>query len=95
MMRWIFSVGYTTKEEIFDYCVKDVLDRGWQIHRIKMKGLTTYAKLEELADWRAKWIRNGSELPRDVQVQIDNYINALLRGGQLMRDASGHIVVQR
>ena len=36
----------------------------------------------------------GGHLPRVQQVRIDNYINALLRGGQLIRHGN-EIHVQR
>jgi len=63
-----------------------------------LKGTSTEVKLKELQVWRDQWLLEDSDgctyLPRAAQVQIDNYINALLRGGQLKRIEQGRIVTR-
>ena len=56
-------------------CVRDVT---WQRRRERLKGLTTRQKLLQLETYRMAY-------PDDyeVTVQIDNYLNALRRAGQL------------
>jgi hypothetical protein len=82
MDRWPFIVHPTTSEEIRKY-VKDV---DWQFVRLSMKGVSTRRKLVILDEWRDQRIASEGGLTRARQVQIDNYINALRRGGQLDRD---------
>lgn len=97
MKFWPYLVVGTSAEEIKKYCVEDVCGRGWQDFRLSMKGQSTESKLDMLQRWRAKYDDRvlGVDVPRDVQVQIDNYVNALLRGGQLIRAGGGQILVQR
>ena len=99
---WMYNVSPTTREEIDAYCVRDVKGRGWQAFRRSLKGLPTKEKMIRLKQWHNRWcvrspgISSAIQLspPVDVRVQIDNYINALLRGGQLVRVGS-MILVQR
>lgn len=95
MNEWPYEVSPLSKDEIYRYCVRDERLRGWQAHRLAMKGLPTGEKLNMLHKWHARWNYWCDERPRDVQVQIDNYVNALLRGGQLVRLPGGQIRVQR
>jgi hypothetical protein len=94
MDRWPYAVTGLGKTEIEAYCVHDIRKRGWQAHRLDMKGRLTGEKLEMLVAWRTRWVQAAGLVPRDVQVQIDNYVNALLRGGQLVQRSDG-IFVQR
>jgi hypothetical protein len=64
----------------------------WQTIRLSMKGEPTYRKLEILRDWREGMKRSKigdgwvqvDEQRLDVRLkQIDNYLGALRRGGQL------------
>lgn len=82
MQHWPFEVHSTTKEEILEYCVNDDL---WQQYRLRMKGIVTEAKLDKLFLWREQGLLHAKspEESRRYQVQIDNYINALKRGGLL------------
>ena len=50
----------------------------WQFFRVGLKGLSTQAKLRCL-----QWYREHSEDKGDKDVRIDNYLGALIRGGQL------------
>lgn len=85
MKTWKYVVEPTTKSEI----EKAIKDEKWQAYRVRMKGLTTQEKLVRLELWYLRGIES-----RRVKVQVDNYINALLRGGQLVR-VGQRIVVQR
>lgn len=77
--RWAYDITHVSKEEIFRYCVQD---DAWQEFRLSMKGTPTTVKLDMLESWKEAHRRND-KVPRRVQVQVDNYINALKRGGQL------------
>lgn len=73
-VRWEFPVKPYTSWEVTMYATKD---EAWQRFRLTLKGIPTFKKLEYLKIYRP-------EIPtRRVQVQLDNYINALKRGGQL------------
>jgi hypothetical protein len=51
--------------------------------RLGMKGMTTQRKLDMLDAYRYNRIKEFGALNRAIEVQCDNYINALKRGGQL------------
>lgn len=81
IVKWDFSVLPYTNSEVRDYCTNDP---EWQRFRLTLKGVPTFKKVEMLRIRRASYC--GSENmfpPRKYQVQLDNYINALRRGGQL------------
>jgi hypothetical protein len=89
--KWPYTVTGLTKEEI----LQAVKDGEWQEFRLSLKGLSTQEKLERLEERMLKEERrNGGGLSREQEVRIDNYINALLRGGQLIRQGR-NIVVNR
>jgi hypothetical protein len=84
---WRYALQSYSPDEVRKYCVQD---SNWQVFRICLKGLSTYVKLANLERWRSVHLVHGQKgadgqyiLPRRQQVQIDNYINALKRGGQL------------
>lgn len=82
MNKWPHVVKPTTTEEIRNA----VKDAEWQRLRLSMKGMTTERKLVTLDAWRNRkvFMRDGVPcLFRHHEVCIDNYINALKRGGQL------------
>jgi len=79
MKSWPHAVKSTTVYEIRVFCA----DSEWQRVRLSLKKQTTERKLITLDAWRARKLQSDGTLPRDRQVQIDNYINALKRGGQL------------
>jgi len=60
-----------------------VVDEGWQAFRLRMKGLPTAKKLRSLDDWLC--MNPGSRM---AEVQVENYRNALKRGGQLDLDGN-------
>lgn len=84
--EWPFKVTTLTTAEIADA----VKDKVWQSFRRELKGMTTESKLYHLAAYM-----NREPSSRVRRVRVDNYINALLRGGQLVRRSDGVIVVQR
>ncbi len=70
------------------YCVQDP---DWQKIRLSMKGIDTKDKLAILLDWYTKqkamakanmdWVADER-----IECQVDNYLGALRRGGQLDKD---------
>ena len=64
-----------------------VKDANWQRVRLSMKGQTTAEKLRLLKQWRDACLfddgRGGLHLLTSTIVQVDNYLGALRRGGQL------------
>lgn len=85
VVKWPFQVLPYTSSEVIQYCVND---EEWQKFRKILKGVPTFKKLEMLDMRRTQNItKNASKLEtyvdRRCQVQLDNYINALRRGGQL------------
>lgn len=82
MNQWLFSVTKVTAQEIQEYCVQD---ETWQKYRVRMLGMPTAKKLDELSVWRDMgllFMPNTTEFRRK-EVQIANYLNALKRGGLL------------
>lgn len=89
MNRWEHDVQHLTRDEIMSAIKCD----DWQTFRLSLKGQSTQAKLIRLEDWLKHGCSHCSVETR--QVQVDNYINALLRGGQLIRDENGEVKIQR
>ena len=89
MKTWPYEVTSLQWSEI-EAAVKD--DK-WQQFRLSLKGRTTWVKLDMLGDY-VEAHKVGGHLTRVQQVRVDNYINALLRGGQLVRQGN-EILVQR
>ena len=83
MIRWPHLVKSYSQAEVLEYTG----DSYWQTIRIGMKGMPTGMKLDTLDAYRYNRLGFGTipddELPRCVEVQTDNYINALKRGGFL------------
>lgn len=80
MDKWPYIVMTYSPLEVQEYCVRSA---GWQNFRVTLKGKPTTQKLAMLKDWRDLDIAILGHVRRRCQVQIDNYINALKRGGQL------------
>lgn len=84
MNVWPRKIEPYTKEEVQQYCVDDV---HWQSFRVELKGEPTVRKLDLLYSRQEMLITMGTiKDQRRVQVQTDNYLNALLRGGFLNSD---------
>ncbi len=77
MQRWDKPILAIEQSEILEA----VKDPTWQRFRISLKGLPTEVKLDRLSDWPIR--------DRKDQVRVDNYLNALKRGGQL--DIGGNV----
>lgn len=89
MKQWPHVVLSYTSHEVQVYAVQN---QEWQINRIRMKGLTTEQKLDFLQELRSSKLLKVAttntgdpimSLHRPWQVAIDNYLNALKRGGLL------------
>ena len=80
--RWEHDVQHLTHHQI----ATAISCPAWQVYRIRMKGTATQAKLIRCEWWLEHGCSHCSEETRGVQV--DNYINALKRGGQLGLDGS-------
>lgn len=83
MKKWPYVVKPLSTEEIR----LAITDDSWQRFRLSLKGLTTEDKLDRLNAYRQNLLNNGyliaQRRTREVEVRVDNYINALKRGGQL------------
>lgn len=84
MKVWPHAVASYTQHEVKVYAVEN---QEWQEFRISLKGLSTEEKLDRLDNLRASKMDQKGEmpyerfLPRRWQVAIDNYVQALYRGG--------------
>ena len=86
MSKWPYEVKHTPMTDV----LRLVKCEKWQAFRLSLKGLTTEQKLYKLVERRQQAKRdNGGILPYAEQIRIDNYINALKRGGQL----NGHLEI--
>lgn len=81
-MRWEYNIGSCSRLDVIKYCINDY---PWQQFRLTLKGRTTVYKLQQLEKWLKQ--HNFDEASK---VQVDNYIGALKRGGQL--SAYGEVV---
>ena len=93
MLVWPREVQSMTATEI----QRAVYSDSWQRFRRLLKGMPTREKLDQLNWYLERRLEEsgGEIIDRDAQVCVDNYINALLRGGQLVRDQFNIIRVQR
>lgn len=90
MRTWRRSVSALSREEIS----RAVNNDAWQRFRLSLKGLSTRDKLYHLEGYLSRREKED-RLTRDDVVRVDNYINALLRGGQLVHAESGGLMVRR
>lgn len=87
MDRWVLPVGSWSRNDI----AWAINDPDWQSFRVSLKGLQTQEKLQRLSSYLVvKGVREaGQSLTWDqlaAKIRVDNYINALKRGGQLTLD---------
>lgn len=59
-----------------------VNDPEWQEVRQSLKGIPTKEKIEHLAAYYKLY---GGDRREKIQIQVDNYIKSLCRGGQLRK----------
>lgn len=85
--RWEYDIKTLTIEQIHEAVNCDI----WQAFRVSLKGLSTDAKLAGLEAWLLANNYTCDHCTGEIrQRQVDNYINALKRGGQL--DLEGNVV---
>lgn len=85
MNRWPYEVKPLFSAEIGEA----VRDEYWQAFRQTLKGLPTTTKLDKLKEYRDLHTARSNPFPivtAEAQVQIDNYLNALKRGGLINDD---------
>jgi hypothetical protein len=78
VLKWPHEVKTYTRSEV----TGAIFYADWQDFRLSLKGVETVRKLK-LLDARRTSLINSGLWTRDREIQIDNYINALKRGGQL------------
>ena len=92
MRYWRRKVMSLTQAEI----AAAVADPVWQEFRESLKGVPTGQKLDQLEHYlRSTDPAAAPEEVREREVRVDNYINALLRGGQLRKICHELIMVKR
>lgn len=79
---WIYDAHRgITPEEAQALCVRNT---HWQVCRLSMKGIPTHKKLERLLEWYNGEYLSATGVELEVRIkQINNYLGALRRGGQL------------
>lgn len=88
MNHWPHKVNQYTREAIKDA----IRCPEWQVFRESLKRLPTTEKLDCL-DYYLH--RRGIDKFVETKTQVDNYINALLRGGQLKWKNNQTLIVNR
>lgn len=73
-----------------DAALAAVKDADWQELRLSLKGESTPTKIRRLNGWLRK--KNNSSR---AKLQVINYMNALLRGGQLKKGTDGKWRINR
>jgi len=94
IVRWGPPMRSWSAEQIRT-AVYDSFDaEEWQKFRVALKGLSTQHKLFRLLQYYSEHGQHdsvtGVVIPEHIQCRVDNYVNALKRGGQL--DSEGNIV---
>jgi hypothetical protein len=98
MRVWPYPITSYTAHEVRMFAVEN---EEWQAFRLTLKGLSTEEKLDKLHELWDNKLRPGvlnndhKYLPRRWQVAIDNYLQALHRGGLIKPDAEGTFEVAR
>lgn len=86
MKKWPHNVQQWSQNRV-QFAVYEASDHEeWQLFRVSLKGLTTYEKLyclDRYLDALAREDQHGWDLN---VCRVDNYIGALVRGGQLNKN---------
>lgn len=94
MKRWPLVVEQWSQDEV-QRCVYNVADAiNWQRFRVSMKRVDTHKKLHMLM---AYWVdKCYYALTKDQKLiekcRVDNYLGALVRGGQLSKDGKYEVL---
>ena len=75
-IRWKYTVSCWNRDQIFNA----TRNPDWQRFRRSLKGLQTKVKLQRLELYLTQGVTEAR------QIRVDNYINALKRGGFLNMD---------
>jgi hypothetical protein len=82
---WPHTVN-SWSQDFVQKCVYHYSDHvEWQLFRVSLKGLDTYEKLYCLDKYFGMVVNDGATQYIVEKCRIDNYIGALVRGGQLNR----------
>lgn len=91
MKIWYREVQSWSRE----FIQKSINNDAWQRFRLSLKGLSTEDKLDNLEGYCQRREKDGNRMSMEDRCRVDNYINALLRGGQLKRGKANIVSVQR
>jgi hypothetical protein len=80
---WEFDVTYYSVIDIAHAVYGSSSSEEWQKFRVGLKGCSTKVKLLRLERRRVAMIRLGADEADLERIRINNYIGALVRGGQL------------
>lgn len=83
MKKWYRKINYVSRYDVIVHCVNDF---EWQKFRLgTLKGLSTEQKLLHLVAWLNEHMNSFA-----ATCQVDNYLGALKRGGQI--DSEGNVL---
>ncbi len=87
--KWMFAYGIQkwTNDQIRHAVYLSESANEWQKFRVSLKGQSTQVKLARLEMRYVYKVLNASYADRELEhCRIDNYIGALVRGGQLDKE---------
>ncbi|MCA9398087.1 hypothetical protein KC573_04610 [candidate division WWE3 bacterium] len=91
--RWYIPVSSWTQDAVQDYVYRVSDVEKWQRFRVCLKGLSTHEKLVFLLAYFNVFAFDYTEnVYKKEKCRIDNYIGALVRGGQLSSDGQYRIL---
>ena len=85
------SKGNTDRSKTVAWAVDE---DSWQFFRHSMKGTTTLRKLAMLNEWLEMAAHTGYDHDR-AAIQVENYLGALVRGGQLVKMGDGEYEIMK
>lgn len=87
--KWPAEIEWWTHDQIRNAVYLALDHYEWQVFRVSMKGLTTQEKIFMLCQWFGDHCIDtedktvSDEIYKRNKCRVDNYIGALIRGGQL------------